>query len=205
MKEDEPTTVYTIGHSNHPWNKFLSLLKLHKIQTLADVRSRPTSRFHHFRQANLQQLLSDCSIQYQYFGNELGGHPEDDRFYDSRRRVIYERIAATRKFHRGIDQIIELSSTTLLVLLCAEGDPIKCHRHPLLARYLSEREIRVLHIQRDGSLQDAEPLFSQPVNSQIPLFEPPGEDLSWRSPKRIHERKRNENTNFTKIKDPSAF
>jgi len=178
-------TIYTIGHSNHPLDRFLSNLSAYNVRTVVDVRTRPTSRFPHFRQRALKEALSQTGIEYLFYGEELGGHPKNKEFYDASNHVIYERVAATPSFRRGIKNLITLSSNTTAALLCAEGDPAKCHRHPLISRYLLERGLEVLHIKVDGTVEDAKSMFSQPTDSQIPLFEPPGEDLTWRSPKRI--------------------
>jgi hypothetical protein len=118
-------------------------------------------------------------------GQELGGHPDEAELYDGGGHVIYERIATTSPFRNGIRRVGEIASSTRLVLMCAEGNPSECHRHPLLARELVMRGFRVLHICRDGSLQNARDMFEKPTDPQLPLIEPPGEDLSWRSPKRI--------------------
>ena len=40
------TTLYTIGHSNHPIESFIALLTSNGITAIADVRSRPYSRRH---------------------------------------------------------------------------------------------------------------------------------------------------------------
>ena len=185
MTEPSSTTIYTIGHSNHNIEEFLGLLQLHDIQTLADVRSSPRSRYHHFNQAVLRNLLWTAGLEYVYLGEELGGHPESDEFYDISGHVVYERIFSTRQFRRAIQRTIDLSATTRLVLMCAEGDPSQCHRHPLIARVLLEHKICVQHIRRDGTLLEAAAMRSQHRGSQLPLLEPTGEDLSWRSPKRI--------------------
>jgi len=185
MTEPWSTTIYTIGHSNHNIDEFLSLLHLHDIQTLADVRSSPRSRYHHFNQAVLRNLLWTAGLEYVYLGEELGGHPESAEFYDASGHVVYERIFRTRQFRRAIQRTIDLSATTRLVLMCAEGDPSQCHRHPMIARVLLERQICIKHIRKDGTLHDAAAMSSPHGDSQLPLFEPTGEDLSWRSPKRI--------------------
>ena len=179
------TTIYTIGHSNHGIREFIDLLRMHSIQTVADVRSTPFSGYNrHFNQGALKNSLWEARIEYDYLGKELGGHPSLNELYDGG-HVVYERLATEPEFRRAIRRIANLAGTTRLVIMCAEGDPAKCHRHPLLARALLERELRVYRIRRDGTLSDAAAMFAQPVDPQLPLFEPPGEDLSWRSPKRI--------------------
>ena len=186
MTEARPTIIYTIGHSNHPAEDFSALLKAHNIVTVADVRSNPFSTYNpQFNQGQLKSSLRRSGIEYVYLGKELGGHPGADHLYDKGGHVIYERISGTPEFRQGIRKVAELAVKDRLVLMCAEGDPAKCHRHPLLARFLLERGFRVDHVQRDGSLTQADTMFNRPADPQLPLFEPPGEDLSWRSPKRI--------------------
>ena len=187
---NEETTIFTIGHSNHSIEKFLKLIQMHSIETLADVRSRPTSRwFPHFRQKALADRLYAENLEYIYLGEQLGGHPSAEEMYDGDDHVVYERLMALPGFRSGIRKVDELARQTRLVLMCSEGQPVDCHRHPLLARVLLEREFKVQHILQDGTLNDATDLFDQAPSLQLPLMEPPGEDLSWKSPKRIKRRK----------------
>ena len=179
------TTVYTIGHSNHSREGFLNLLEYYHVETLADIRSRPVSRFPHFRQDALRAFLSGADIEYLYLGEELGGQPPEDEYYDSKGHVVYERLTGKSGFRRGILKIVGLAPKTRLALMCTEGDPSQCHRHPMVARALLERDLVVQHICRDGSLVEAASLFGNEIDQQLPFLEPTGEDLSWRSPKRI--------------------
>ncbi len=179
-------TIYTLGHSNHPISKFLGLLQQHEIQTAVDVRTHPRSRFcPQFNQNALKESLWRVGINYEYLGQELGGHPDLKRFYDSNQHVIYERLASTLEFRKGIKEVADLSIKTRLALVCTEENPAECHRHAFLAHFLLERNLGVLHIRGDGSIQDASTIDTKNDNPQLPLFELPGEDSSWRSPKRI--------------------
>ena len=181
-------TVFTVGHSNHSASNFVALLVKHDIERVVDVRSRPTSRFHHFKREPLTEYLHGVGIDYLYLGDQLGGHPDSADFYVDG-RVAYERMAALQGFRRGIGRVADESEQCRLVLMCAEEDPAKCHRHPLLALALLERGAQVLHLRRDGSVQDARAMANQ-IDPQLPLFELVGEDLTWRSPKRIRRRDR---------------
>jgi uncharacterized protein (DUF488 family) len=74
--------LYTIGHSNHPIERFLQLLVDHGIQCLADIRTTPYSRFNpQFNRATLQNTLTQQGINYEYLGAELGGRPSDPGCY----------------------------------------------------------------------------------------------------------------------------
>lgn len=181
-------TVFTIGHSNQSADEFDALLKQHNIHCVIDVRSKPRSRFGQFNRKALETRLGGLRIAYIYLGDELGGHPDPDEFYEGG-YVVYERVAGLREFRRGIGRVIDESEQQRLVLMCAEEDPAACHRHPLLARMLVEHNVEVLHIRSDGSLQDATKMAEQ-ADSRVPLFELDGEDYTWVSPKQIRRRGR---------------
>ena len=179
-------TVSTIGHSNHTAVEFVRLLKKNNIEVIIDVRSKPYSSYsRHFNREALRRRLKGYGIEYLYLGDRLGGHPESDEFYEEG-RVVYERLAALPEFRRDIRKVVEESEKHRLTLMCAEENPSQCHRHTLLATALLERGLKVIHIRGSGTTQDASEMTEgDKDNEQIPLFETPGEDLSWQSPKRI--------------------
>lgn len=181
-------TVYTIGHSNQPLADFMNLLDQRNVQCIVDTRSHPRSVFGYFNRNPLEARLKESGIDYLYLGDQLGGHPDLDELYEGG-RVVYERLAAQSGFKRGIDRVVEESDRRCLSLMCTEENPVECHRHPLLARMLVERGIEVLHIRRDGSVQDATTLVEQ-ADPRMPLFELDGEDRKWVSPKQIRPRRR---------------
>ena len=182
----EMPTVYTIGHSNQPADEFDALLLRQSIERVVDVRSRPRSRFGQFNGKALAKRLTGRGIEYLYLGDQLGGYPEPDALYDDG-RVVYERVAALPHFRSGIKRVAKECEQQRMALMCAQEDPKVCHRHPLLASALLERGVEVLHLRRDGSVQDAATMTEQ-TSLQLPLLEPVGEDLTWRSPKRIPRR-----------------
>ncbi len=66
-------TIYTIGHSNHPRDRFLELLVQHGIEELADIRRFPGSRKHpHFNREELQHTLDSSGLVYRWM-ESLGG------------------------------------------------------------------------------------------------------------------------------------
>lgn len=186
----EIKTVFTIGHSNQSADNFIALLKTYNIEEVFDVRTKPYSRFRHFSREPLRDRLARHRIQYVYMGEELGGHPEHQKYYSVHGRVVYQRLATSPDFRRGLRKAvraIEECERNSIALMCTEEDPAKCHRHPLLAKVLMERGLEVLHIRRDGSVQNAADV-SGGISTQLPLVEPVGEDLMWQSPKRIRPR-----------------
>ena len=179
-------TIHTIGHSNRPIDDFIAACKAVDAEVLVDIRSKPRSRwFPHFNRKALEESVQVAGLTYVYSGDDLGGHPEGDEFYDAEGHVVYERLADTKPFKSGLRRLKELAFDKRVVVMCAEEDPAECHRHPLVARYLIQGGFAVRHLRKDGSEQEAAALFDRVPSPQLPLFESPGEDDTWVSPKRI--------------------
>ena len=147
--------VFTIGHSNHSLDAFLALLRANGVEEVADVRSSPHSRYTpHFSYRALSEALEDAGIGYVFLGGELGGRPRDRSCYDADGRVDYERVAQTDAFDDGIRRIVWAADERRVALMCAEKEPLDCHRTLLVARALVERGVSVGHILADGSVEE---------------------------------------------------
>ncbi len=148
--------IYTIGHSNHQWRKLLNLLQTHGIGAVCDVRSRPYSRFNpQFNREPMRDALKAERIAYIYLGGELGGRPEDEGCYENG-QVRYDRGARSENFRQGLARLQKGRETHRLALMCAEKDPLDCHRMLLVSRQLAEDGIPVLHILATGKLETQE-------------------------------------------------
>lgn len=147
-------TVFTIGHSNLELEEFLSLLSRHGVQTVCDVRSRPASfRFPQFNRDAFEANLRDAGYNYEFFGESLGGRPEDSRVYQSNGVVDYFLRRKARDFAAGVDRVVEISRTQSIAMMCAEEDPLHCHRFLMICPELLERGVTPLHIRRGGVLE----------------------------------------------------
>ena len=145
--------VLTIGHSNHSLNSFIALLRKHRVTAVADVRSAPYSRFNpQFNRDSLDSCLEKLGIEYSFFGRELGGRFDDPTCYVDG-RVNYDLAATTESFRRGLDKLVQRVTNHRIVLICAEREPLDCHRTLLVARALEEQGIDVAHIHADGRLE----------------------------------------------------
>lgn len=148
--------IYTIGHSNHPIERFVALLEQHAITALADVRSRPYSRFNpQFNRKALAEALGARGIEYVFLGEELGARTEDRSCYENG-RVSYAKLAATDLFQRGIERLQAGMATHRVAITCAEKEPLDCHRTILVARELQRRGAPVMHILATGELESQE-------------------------------------------------
>ena len=146
-------SVFTIGHSTHALDSFVGLLRRHGVDELADVRSAPYSRFNpQFNRDSLANSLVPHGIEYVFLGRELGGRPDDPACYENG-RVRYDRVAATPVFQRALERIIHDSAGRSVALLCAEKEPLECHRTLLVAQALEARGVIAQHILADGGLE----------------------------------------------------
>ncbi|MFZ0774797.1 MAG: DUF488 domain-containing protein [Candidatus Sulfotelmatobacter sp.] len=147
-------TVYTIGHSNGTAERLLSLLNHHGVTAVADVRSQPYSRFNpQFNREELASVLKAAGLEYVFLGQELGARSGDPACYRNG-RAQYALIARTPAFERGIERLLAGMENLRVAILCAEKEPLACHRTILIARYLHERNVGVRHILEDGSLEE---------------------------------------------------
>lgn len=180
--------VYTIGHSNHDPATFVERLKNAEIERLIDVRSAPYSRYlPHFNKATLEAELPHAGLKYHFFGDSLGGRPAEPAYYlpskpaDGRRispirldqgYVDYERLAGSDAFRQGIERVVNGCQHCRLALLCSEEDPLRCHRHWLIAYALEERGIAVEHLRANGETQAAADLIAAAAQAAPPAVQP---------------------------------
>jgi len=145
--------IHTVGHSNHPIAHFLQLLQGQGVTLLADVRSTPYSRFNpQFRREPLIEALADQGIGYLFLGEELGARSKDPSCYVDG-RVSYRKLAATALFRQGIDRLLTAGKSHTVAIMCAEKDPLDCHRTILVARELVKRGEQVAHILANGEVE----------------------------------------------------
>lgn len=151
--------VYSIGHSLHAFETFRALLDAHGIEVLVDVRSRPMStRAPQFNAEPLRRACLDCGLRYLPMGDVLGGRTDDPSLLVDG-RVDYERVAGTEHFSKGLERVRAGAERFRIALMCAEKDPLQCHRMLLVARALAPLlapEAEVRHILADGSTMTQE-------------------------------------------------
>ncbi|MCH7501293.1 MAG: DUF488 domain-containing protein [Nitrospinae bacterium] len=143
--------LYTIGYSNRSLVDFIAILKKNHINALCDVRSQPFSKFNsQYNKQPLKDALKTNGITYVFLGEELGARPKDSNCYIDN-QAKYELIAKTELFQIGIKRIIEAFKKGYRpALMCAEKDPLVCHRTILVCRNLRSIGIRIIHIIDDN-------------------------------------------------------
>jgi len=153
--------LYTIGHSNHEIAVFLGLLRQHGVTAVGDVRSQPYSRYvPQFSHDALEAALADAGIAYVFLGQELGARSDNPACYQDG-KVQFDRLAQEPIFAEGLGRVVQGIERYRIALVCAEKDPLDCHRALLVARRLCETGIAISHIHADGALESHQALESR--------------------------------------------
>lgn len=156
-----PDLIYTIGHSTHSTERFIELLTAHRITAVADVRSHPYSRFTpQFSREGLRANLRKAGLAYVFLGRELGARSEDPNCYVNR-KVQYDLLARTSLFQEGLSRLVQGASNHRIALMCAEKDPLICHRAILVCRHLVDCGVGVQHILEDGRIESHDEALSR--------------------------------------------
>jgi uncharacterized protein (DUF488 family) len=147
--------VYTIGHSSRSVEELIGMLLEQGITTVADVRSQPYSRLHsQFNREAFSFDLGARGIGYVYLGAELGARSGDSSCYLNG-KVQYPQLAKTALFRQGLERIrAGMEKNLRISLLCAEKEPLACHRSILISRHLVESGIVVRHILDDKTVEE---------------------------------------------------
>jgi uncharacterized protein (DUF488 family) len=145
--------LFSIGHSNIPAERFVKMLRGAGVNAVADVRSTPYSRFFPwFSAKKLAGLLARDAMAYLPYGEALGGRPRDPALYCDG-IADYEAMARQPEFQAGLERLRADTSRSRVCLLCAEREPLDCHRCLLVGRALAARGLTIGHILHDGTIE----------------------------------------------------
>jgi uncharacterized protein (DUF488 family) len=148
--------LYTIGYSCHSIKSLTKALKTYNVEAVADVRSQPFSKFKpEFNRPNLSTELKRQRLKYVFLGEECGARIDDPNCYVNG-KADYSLIATNKLFQKGLERIERGLSKLNIALLCAEKDPITCHRTILICHNLKERVSNIEHILCDNTLETHE-------------------------------------------------
>lgn len=145
--------LYTVGHSVHTIDHFIEILRMNKIDAVADVRSSPYSKFTpQYNQERLKKTLNENGIWYVFLGTELGARRTEPECYENN-KVVYRKVADLPSFKSGISRIREGAEKMRIAIMCAEKDPLTCHRTVLVSYFSRNLFADTLHILEDGSIE----------------------------------------------------
>jgi uncharacterized protein (DUF488 family) len=173
--------LFTVGHSDYELSYFIGLLKCNGVTAIADVRSMPYSQANpQYNRPNLEKELLQNEIRYVFLGDELGARRSERQCYVDN-RADYHLIAKLPTFHHGLDRIRRGLDQYRIALVCAEKDPLTCHRMILVCRHLRREDFDIWHILEDGCCESQKHAESRLLKSldleSKGLFQPQDEVL----------------------------
>lgn len=134
--------IHTIGHSTKTIEEFIKKIGEFGVTTVVDIRSIPYSTWTpQFNRENLSKSLGDKGFNYLFRGGNLGGLKENT--------LIDETLS----------ELVKLSKTEKIVLMCSEKDYKKCHRYLEITPALQKLSIDVVHIVWDEIIAEKISLF----------------------------------------------
>ena len=146
MTEQYKKIIHTIGYAAHTIESFAATLKKFNITAIADVRSQPYSKFKpEFNRENLKQALINNRIEYVFLGDNIGARIKASECYKNG-QADYELISKHPLFKKGIERLLKGMEKFSIALMCAEKDPITCHRTILICKHLKKYQIQIYHI-----------------------------------------------------------
>ncbi|GBD34815.1 hypothetical protein HRbin35_00566 [bacterium HR35] len=136
-------TIYTLGHSTRKLEKLIDVLKIFKIEVLADIRHFPHSRHNpQFNKEVLENELPKQEIEYIWL-EKLGGF----------RKGGYLEYTKTEEFKEGLEELIKIAKNKQAAIMCAEILWFKCHRR-FVSDELMKLGFKVLHIYNKDKVQE---------------------------------------------------
>jgi uncharacterized protein (DUF488 family) len=153
-------SIYTIGHSTHELTYFLKLLQMHLVNCLVDVRSVAASNYNpQYNKDTLAGFLKNYGITYLHFAKEFGARQTAKELLDDTGQLDFEKVRHATHFKQGIERLKQgTAKGYTIALMCAEGEPLDCHRFGMVSTALVRDGIGVLHIMKDGSVKTHEDL-----------------------------------------------
>ena len=143
-------SIFSLGHSDLSFERFVDLLKSAGVTAVADVRSTPFSkRSPWFSQHDFKGGLRRSNLAYSFMGNELGGRPKSPQLFRGG-IADYAAMADTDFFRSGLARLLQGCEKHRIAMVCSERDPLHCHRCLLVGRQLLILGVDTRHIHAGG-------------------------------------------------------
>lgn len=155
--------IYTLGHSNYPFDKFIEILKKYNINCVVDTRSIPYSKYNtQYNKEFFHAALKKLGYTYIYMADEFGDKRKNKISYNEEGYADFDKVVLEDDFKKGIERLkVGCSKNYKIVLLGAMQEPIRCHRAILLGKELIKHGFDIKHIMHEGDLKTQDELEEQ--------------------------------------------
>lgn len=147
--------IYTLGHSNYPFDKFINILKKYNINCVVDIRAIPYSKYNtQYNKESLQANLKKLGYTYVYMADEFGAKRKTKVSYNNEGYADFDKVILEKDFKKGLERLkIGCNKNYKIVLLGAMQEPIRCPRSILVGKELVKEGFNVKHIMHEGDLK----------------------------------------------------
>ena len=181
QRQEGMKQIYTIGYSAFPKpEEMIDVIRYYSITCLVDVRSSPYSSYYvEFNREPLAARLKKAGILYRNYAREFGARQEDPRYLTPDGYLDFGKFTQSEAFLDGVGKLtggIDLGY--VFVLMCADKDPMECHRGIMIGKALKDLGFEVKHILEGNHLETQEEMELRVVGNQISMFD--GDDAIGR-------------------------
>jgi uncharacterized protein (DUF488 family) len=147
--------IYTIGYTAFKIDDFIKTLRLNHISCVIDVRSIPMSRYYlDYNKENISLVLKQNGILYRNYIKEFGARQNNMKFYSKEGYLDFNKFTQSQQFKAGINKVLAgMQIGYIFALMCAEKDPINCHRSIMIGRQFYQKDILVNNIMANGATE----------------------------------------------------
>ncbi len=171
-------TIFTIGYSGFTISNFIQELKKYNINVVIDVRSYAYSeKYPEYNKYTIKKILNEEGIYYKNYSKEFGARQEEKGLYSSNGYLDFDIFSKSEQFQMGVTKLVDSTEKGYrIVLMCAEKDPIQCHRAILVARAFYKLGFSVIHIMPNDISKDQKDIEKEllikhfPDRNQVSLF-----------------------------------
>lgn len=163
-------TIYTIGYSGFKITDFVEILKKCKISCVIDVRSSPSSKFYpEYNKGIIEKTLKLSGIYYRNYFDEFGARQPNKEYYSEKGYLDFNNFTKSEQFNRGVQKIANgMKQGYKFVLMCAEKDPINCHRNIMVASELYRRGYEIKNIMPNRTIQTQRDIENRLIEMYFP-------------------------------------
>ena len=146
--------IYTIGYTAFKIDEFISVLKKYNITCVIDVRSLAYSQHYpDYNKEALSRVLKSNGIVYRNYSAEFGARQTEKCYLSPKGYLDFNKYVKSDRFESGYQKVLTgIDRGYTYVLMCAETDPIDCHRSIMIGREFYKRGFEVKNILKSGEI-----------------------------------------------------
>ncbi|MCL1820945.1 MAG: DUF488 domain-containing protein [Oscillospiraceae bacterium] len=171
--------LYTIGYSGFDIDAFVSVLRNKNVTVLIDVRSKPYSTyFPNYNKEILEKSLGKNGILYRNYSREFGAQQMNRAFCSPEGFLDFETFVKSDVFAEGFSKLENgMKQNYTFALMCAEKNPVDCHRAIMVSRPFHEAGHMVIHLLPDDAAMTQDDIEENmldkyfPNRKQLTMFE----------------------------------